>query len=666
VGRFVRRKSEHSYVRLTNLELTNYRAFMHVRLEVPSHGLILVAGQNNAGKSALLSVFDILAGRDPGLPAKHHGAAGPATITARFKLDPAEREAAFSHSDHGDEWLTSPVLTHVEWTLVQDPDHRFVWRSIATEDQAGEMERFGETTGSPPGSTSVVDLYSAFTNVRANVQPQWGGVPRTNQSGGDHHLVLRSNARAVAEPLARWSDNVFHFNAIRTGTPRLTAIQNVVPALQADGGNLAECLLYQFSQDSPEWHAITQVMTDVLPDVGDLVVPVEGSSIAIAFVDLTSLERRNLKDLGSGVEQLLMTAYVGETQPPRSVALIEEPETSLHPAAQRELLRHLLRFAEDRLVVATTHSPVFLDGTANLGRTLLVRRDVGRSQLVETGENLTEAMNEIGVRLSDVLSAERVLLVEGESDADVLRAWFPQLLLRRRVATVALGGSDAGYHLENIVEVLNGADELGRQLLFVRDRDELGPRRLATLEANPRIAVLARREIENYFLDDEAAIAAVLADRRLEAGGAAADGTLEPDAIRLALKQAADLLVPVVVLKRLVEDHVPARLLGRAEVQRLAAGTPSSATLRATLDDAMGKAVSAVAGLEERWTAIERDLHDRWDADWTYLAPGSDVLAAVWQEHGLRYDKAKDGLRVATAMTTAPDELRNIVERFAA
>ncbi len=147
-----------------------------------------------------------------------------------------------------------------------------------------------------------------------------------------------------------------HFSAIRTGTQRRSPIGSILPTLSPDGANLPQCLAYHFTQASPIWTAVQRLMETVLPDVGDLVVPMTGSEIEIAFIDPNSDQRRNLKDLGSGVEQVLMTAYVGESQPPGSVVLIEEPETSLHPAAQRELLRHLLRFAEDRLVVATTHS----------------------------------------------------------------------------------------------------------------------------------------------------------------------------------------------------------------------------------------------------------------------------------------------------------------------
>jgi hypothetical protein len=41
----------------------------------------------------------------------------------------------------------------------------------------------------------------------------------------------------------------------------------------------------------------------------------------------------NLKDLGTGVEQLLMTLVVGLTEQAPLTLLIEEPETNLNPMA---------------------------------------------------------------------------------------------------------------------------------------------------------------------------------------------------------------------------------------------------------------------------------------------------------------------------------------------
>ncbi|MET7398981.1 AAA family ATPase [Dactylosporangium sp. NPDC005572] len=40
---------------LIQIRVKNFRAFREAGFDLPTHGLVLVTGQNNAGKSALLS-----------------------------------------------------------------------------------------------------------------------------------------------------------------------------------------------------------------------------------------------------------------------------------------------------------------------------------------------------------------------------------------------------------------------------------------------------------------------------------------------------------------------------------------------------------------------------------------------------------------------------------
>ncbi len=111
----------------------------------------------------------------------------------------------------------------------------------------------------------------------------------------------------------------------------------------------------------------------------------------------------------------------------------------------------------------------------------------------------------LGVRLSDVLSATRVLVLEGPSDEDVLEAWFPDILRSPAVAVLHGGGGDNARHADRLAEWLARVDKIGlRRVLYLRDRDELSPRALKTLRASRTVGLLQRRELENYLLDPEA------------------------------------------------------------------------------------------------------------------------------------------------------------------
>ena len=98
-----------------------------------------------------------------------------------------------------------------------------------------------------------------------------------------------------------------------------------------------------------------------------------------------------------------MTLYVG-VRPAGSVVIVEEPETNLHPAAQRALLRYIREWSADKLFILATHSTVFLDETLGQNRVLLVERQSGGSTVREPSNALQDVLLSLGIRLSDVLS----------------------------------------------------------------------------------------------------------------------------------------------------------------------------------------------------------------------------------------------------------------------
>jgi DNA repair ATPase RecN len=92
-------------MRLRHLQLENFRAFRNAEIRFPGTGLVLVTGPNNAGKTALLSSLDVLAGISGDLTSlRHGGSQEPARVLGTFDLDEAER-AAILQNARGGQWL---------------------------------------------------------------------------------------------------------------------------------------------------------------------------------------------------------------------------------------------------------------------------------------------------------------------------------------------------------------------------------------------------------------------------------------------------------------------------------------------------------------------------------------------------------------------------------
>lgn len=651
-------------MKLRRVQLRSYRAYQEADADLPEAGLVLLIGANNAGKSALLSAIDLIAGRAWPGPVRHAGSEQPATVTATFELSDEERGAAFAGSPRQDEWLASPAMERVELRFEEIlTGHQFLLAQVAVSDGQGDMPVVG--TGSYDGARttfSCVDLSSVFQQL-----PPHNSYPAPAAAGDvsafQPEFVLDQGMPLLREPLSEWRAGVFHFSAQRPGTDRVRPL-SLAGTLDPGGTQLAEALAYLFMERDPDYGKIEQTMNAIVPELGQLVVPPAGpQQIEVAFEDPHLKARHNLKDLGTGVEQALLSAYVGIRQPRDSVVMVEEPETNLHPAAQRELLRCLKEWSGDRLYIASTHSTVFLDQGAEDATVLLVERSEGVSTVRESNTAMPEVLRSVGARPSDVLSAERVLFVEGESDAEILRVWFPELLLRRGTVVVSAGGGDEAWKTRLVERLVEVADELERNMLFLRDRDELDAASVERLERSGVVSVLPRRELENYLLEP-VAIAAVL-NALHEQAPTSQSRVVSEQHVTEAMRKIADQHQSTVVLKTVAQRAPRRRVLDRAAVREIVGGPKPSR--EATLEAVRARLPERATVFEELrrlWDQAATEIEADWNEGWLSRAPGEEVLAGLWSDQGRAYDKLRDGMRLAQQIRVAPDEIVERIEGF--
>jgi len=170
------------------------------------------------------------------------------------------------------------------------------------------------------------------------------------------------------------------------------------------------------------------------------VIP-EFTKFTVAFEDNHYIEyisksgiRHKTDFLGDGVIaviRILLQVFVLRNNP----IIIDEPELSLHPPAQRQLLRVLAEFSQTRQILISTHSPYFIDweylhNGAVLNRVVKEndRRTIIFSipdftkydRLIRTGNwQMPFAMDEVAKEI--FFMGEGMLFLEGQEDVGLLR-----------------------------------------------------------------------------------------------------------------------------------------------------------------------------------------------------------------------------------------------------
>jgi predicted ATP-dependent endonuclease of OLD family len=148
----------------------------------------------------------------------------------------------------------------------------------------------------------------------------------------------------------------------------------------------------------------------------------------------------DLEDCGTGIQSLTIIGLhrlLAEIRGQNVILGLEEPETNLHPQAQKELVHSIKQAAENNefaQIVCTTHSPVVVDQLAHT-QVKLCRKVVDpiRGFKTEVSEVSERFLRDNGLeefkyyrfhqyRNSEFFFARLVVVVEGEGDIDVVKA----------------------------------------------------------------------------------------------------------------------------------------------------------------------------------------------------------------------------------------------------
>lgn len=400
------------------LTIENLRGFRRTVIPLDGEKTFLV-GPNNAGKTSILRTLDwIFNGVDEDLLRGRRGLSEQESLLLLPARDSRQRARRLTLRVRIPDGRRARRFGAIEGCV----DLRLNVRSGAISLHLGAPTR----TEGGKSAPLAVELHRALREHES-----WIYVPNARDSASrEFSTALR---QVVA---ARLRHRILH--DARGGAPRAyREAKRAVDAIVRTAENAAEGLVESFASESQSLHHAMEL--EFTPALADVVDWLAESTVLRLTTGPHDVRKVPVEQVGSGLQSLLSIGLIRSMSGPGAVRLLlEEPESFLHPSAQRELARILLD-TKDLKFIASTHSTAMVD-EASVENVLLIREHRVFVPALTDQRRLEINSALMTGQGSEAVFARSVLLVEGPGD----RAYFEEL--RRQVSRLP-GMSSAASQL---------------------------------------------------------------------------------------------------------------------------------------------------------------------------------------------------------------------------
>jgi predicted ATPase len=425
---------------------------------VLSPGVSVLTGRNNVGKSRLLMrVRDLL---DAVSNAQISAAIplvrvteGNIELTADLRGMPPPGLWEVRQSGH--------VITKSAWAQVQNGN----WQ-LTYESQQGQQQNLFSSSGLPSGVSGVGGALPEFQRLNDEV----------------NRIIYLPPQRIIQATVA----------------PQPVDVPSTV------GSDLGQAIYKHRNAVTAEFAEFEAAVTAVLPEVSMVLTdPGPGQQVTIKLRDRFAGFDVPIDQAGTGVNQLLHLMATVLFMPHGRLLLIDEPQLHLHPGAEKALASFLREHPEHDYVMAT-HSPLFINALAPDRAWLLTRDHHGTRIQSVFGEQLPRAhvLQELGLTPGDIVVGERLLLVEGSADVEVLPVlmrrlgWDP---IRLNCVVLQLQGGDAARPLRDVIRELREVLNLPMMILLDGDKFQ-------EIAASEVVSFVPALDLETILMRDSDAV----------------------------------------------------------------------------------------------------------------------------------------------------------------
>ena len=237
--------------------------------------------------------------------------------------------------------------------------------------------------------------------------------------------------------LSAYAKRIYRFAAQRK--PGTEMIDQGDGVLDREALRLPFCINHLASNDSYGHKTLCALINRIFPSVRWIEAPPIGGVFRLRCLPCEPSARRDdlaipIAKMGTGLGNVIAMLYVALTTREPQVIVIDEPNAFLHPRALRELLAILESDGSQHQYIMTAHSPDVITAV-NLASIVLLDFDGTCTTAKQVNEIKLFALRghlaDLGIRITDLHSRDRVLWVEGQTEEllmpDLLRYACPEV-----------------------------------------------------------------------------------------------------------------------------------------------------------------------------------------------------------------------------------------------
>ncbi len=419
-------------MKLKALKITNFGCIDDAGYEFDLDDIVVLIGPNNVGKSSILDAYEAFASVGAPLALEYfrnQDPNNPIVIIAVFTdLSPEDIDRLGAKWKHSDEKYGECLKVKWKWSAADQKGEKFSWDPDLHDWVLGGMGGWDTLIASRiPAPLRVRPTDNADTTEAQIVEILTSAVKSAIKADGGRTTKVLDELKRLTEELAQ-----------EVGAQLSDATNRIAARIGAVFPGYTVEFTPEIGRFDPE-KAVGAGSYIRVRGPGESLLPLAQQGAGLRRTFLWSA-LGTLADIGRAKH-----GKATITTDRQRILLIEEPESFLHPPlvrAAREALYALAQVAEWQ-VIATTHSPVFVDASKPHTTIVRVAREGGqRTRLFSTDKAAFSEEERENLRMirschptvAEFFFADHVVLVEGETEQAVL-----SVLLSRRLDAAARG-----------------------------------------------------------------------------------------------------------------------------------------------------------------------------------------------------------------------------------